>query len=133
MYESPIKQYLSEIQTEMESTLLYTVKQKIGYAVDKAELIKALKYDRGQYEKGFSDGLNSDKWVSIQERLPEIGQNVLIYYPKWDGDEIQVAKLEADGMMFDICGEFNIGIGAVTHWQPLPEMPREEAKIMPED
>ena len=128
MYESPIKQYLSEIQAEMESALLYTVKQKIGYDVDKAELIKALKYDREQYEKGFSDGLNSDKWVSVQERLPEIGQNVLIYYPKWDGDEIQVAKLEADGMMFDICGEFNIGIGVVTHWQPLPEMPREEAQ-----
>ena len=65
------------------------------------------------------------QWISIKERLPEIWKSVLIYYPKWDGDEIQVAKLEADGMMFDICGEFNIGIGAVTHWMPLPERPKD--------
>ncbi len=65
------------------------------------------------------------KWISTKERLPKIGQNVLIYYPKWDGDEIQVAKLEDDGMMFDICGEFNIGTGVVTHWMPLPGSPKE--------
>lgn len=65
------------------------------------------------------------QWVSVKDRLPEIGKSVLIYYPKWDGDEIQVAKLEDDGMMFDICGEFNIGTGVVTHWMPLPEPPKE--------
>lgn len=65
------------------------------------------------------------KWISVKERLPEIGRSVLIYYPKWDGDEIQVAKLEDDEMMFDICGEFNIGTGAVTHWMPLPKPPKE--------
>lgn len=66
-----------------------------------------------------------NRWISVKDRLPEIGKSVLIYYPKWDGDEIQVAKLEDDGMMFDICGEFNIGTGAITHWMPLPEPPKE--------
>ena len=65
------------------------------------------------------------QWISVKERLPEIGRSVLIYYPKWGGDEIQVAKLEDDEMMFDICGEFNIGVGVVTHWMPLPEPPKE--------
>ncbi len=65
------------------------------------------------------------KWISVKERLPEIGKSVLIYYPKWDGDEIQTAKLKGDGMMFDICGEFNIRVGAVTHWMPLPEPPKD--------
>lgn len=65
------------------------------------------------------------QWISVNDRLPEIGKSVLIYYPKWDGDEIQVAKLDSDGMTFDICGEFNIGTGAVTHWQPLPEPPKD--------
>jgi hypothetical protein len=51
--------------------------------------------------------------------------SVLIYYPKWDGDEIQTAKLKGDGMMFDICGEFNIRVGAATHWMPLPEPPKD--------
>ena len=66
-----------------------------------------------------------DRWISVKDRLPKIGQSVLIYYPKWTGDEIQVANLEADGIMFDICGEFNIGIETVTHWQPLPEPPKD--------
>lgn len=66
-----------------------------------------------------------NKWISVKDRLPEIGKSVLIYYPKWDGDEIQVAKLEGDGMMFDICGEFNIGTGVITHWMPLPEPPKD--------
>lgn len=65
------------------------------------------------------------KWTSVNERLPESGRSVLIYFPKWDGDEIQVAKLDCDGITFDICGEFNIGTGAVTHWKPLPEPPKD--------
>ena len=65
------------------------------------------------------------QWISVKERLPEIGRSVLIYYPYWDGDEIQVAKLDDDEMMFDVCGEFNIRVGAVTHWMPLPEPPKE--------
>lgn len=66
-----------------------------------------------------------NQWISVEDRLPEIGKSVLIYYPKWDGDEIQVAKLEDDGMMFDICGEFNIGTGVITHWMPLPKPPKD--------
>lgn len=66
-----------------------------------------------------------NQWISVKDRLPEIGKSVLVYYPKWDGDEIQVAKLEDDGIMFDICGEFNIGTGAITHWMSLPEPPKE--------
>lgn len=74
----------------------------------------------------FIDNIGTvSKWISVKDRLPEIGKSVLIYYPKWDGDEIQVAKLEDDGMMFDICGEFNIGTGVVTHWMPLPQPPKE--------
>lgn len=132
MYESPITQYIGQMQAKMESELLYKVEQAVGYYIDKDELIKALSYDREQYEKGYNEGLIADKWISIKDRLPESGQNVLIFYPKWDGDEIQVAKLDEDRLMFDICGEFNIGVGVVTHWQPLPRMPRE-AIILPEE
>ena len=64
------------------------------------------------------------QWISVKDRPPEIGRSVLIYYPWWYGDEIQVAKLD-DDMLFDICGEFNIRVGAVTHWMPLPEPPKE--------
>lgn len=66
-----------------------------------------------------------DRWISVKDRLPEIGKSVLIYYPYWDGDEIQVARLEYDEMTFDVCGEFNIMVEAVTHWKPLPEPPKD--------
>lgn len=66
-----------------------------------------------------------NQWISVKDRLPEIGKSILIYYPYWDGDEIQVAKLEYDEMMFDVCGEFNIRVGAVTHWMPLPKPPKD--------
>lgn len=66
-----------------------------------------------------------NKWISVKDRLPEIEKSVLIYYPKWDGNEIQVAKLDCDGITFDICGEFNIGTGVITHWMPLPEPPKD--------
>lgn len=38
--------------------------------VDKQELIRALNYDRGQYEKGYKDGATSDRkahWITTPE------------------------------------------------------------------
>ena len=55
MYQSPIEKFYGNIQSQMieddENRLMYTVTQSIGYKVDKDELIKALQYDRQQYEK----------------------------------------------------------------------------------
>lgn len=88
-----------------------------------AETIEAMIDVVGSVEA--ADVQPAPKWISIKEQLPQIGRNVLIYYPKWDGDEIQVAKLDCVGIMFDICGEFNIGTGVITHWMPLPEPPKD--------
>ena len=58
MYESPIELIISEMHTKLveeeERRILKGV-QDIGINVDKDELIKALAYDRGQYEKGYAD------------------------------------------------------------------------------
>ena len=70
MYESPIKMIWSEpdfIQTETqkiaeeitkqrEDYITYTINQAMGCVVDKEELIKAMNYDREQYEKGYQEG-----------------------------------------------------------------------------
>ncbi len=80
MYESPIELIISEIQTklveEKERRILKGV-QNIGINVDKDELIKALAYDRGQYEKGYADRdkeivrCKDCKWyVQKQKNLP---------------------------------------------------------------
>lgn len=61
MYESPINQLVSDISTQMikkqEDHLMYEVRQSIGYDIDKDELLKALQYDRNQYNKGYNEGI----------------------------------------------------------------------------
>ena len=69
-----------------------------------------------------------NQWISVKDKLPEVGQPVLIYYPYWTGLEVQVARLEYDKLTFDICGEFNASVNKVTHWQPLPEAPETKKR-----
>lgn len=76
MWESPINMILGEMRTEMVGECLKTV-QQCGFVVDKEELTKALMYDRQQYEKGYTDGCEANKWISCEERLPETDKYVL--------------------------------------------------------
>ena len=60
MYESPITllktdPLIQRIKDETD-TMIFQGVARVGVHVDKDELIKALEYDRGQYEKGFHDG-----------------------------------------------------------------------------
>lgn len=57
-YDSPIeivKKMQEQYETDVVNNVLKCV-QSYGINVDKDELIKALKYDRQQYEKGYKDG-----------------------------------------------------------------------------
>ena len=58
MYKSPIEIKLDDIVSDaVEKVDEYIVAcvQQVGVNVDKDELIKALKFDREQYEKGWND------------------------------------------------------------------------------
>ena len=59
MYESPINllyaPFVSKVLQEQENTIVKVV-QKVCVDVDKDELVKALAYDRGQYDRGYADG-----------------------------------------------------------------------------
>ena len=67
MYEAPIE--LSIMQddgviekikmkmAEAQDNYVYECITNVGVNVDKEELIKALQYDREQYEKGYADGV----------------------------------------------------------------------------
>ena len=60
MYKSPIDVIISDIATEMikkQDEQIYKAVQNVGVNVDKHELLKALNYDRQQYDKGYRDGL----------------------------------------------------------------------------
>lgn len=57
-YESPIQQVIREAARKHEENI-YQAVLNCGIHVEKEELIKALAYDRDQYEKGYKDALAS--------------------------------------------------------------------------
>ena len=80
MYESPIKLYYDEIVqqiTEQRENELWS-KFTTQYQIDcnKDELIKALQYDRDQYEKGYRDAIEDCK-KKHNENLDQIVNKLL--------------------------------------------------------
>lgn len=66
---------------------------------------------------------HNDKWISVNERLPDDWDNYLVSLGKTTGEltyhpEHKWCWIEEDGYVTD----FN---SSVTHWQPLPEPPTE--------
>lgn len=91
MYESPIEVYIQEVldshQRQKEEAILdevFNSALRIGVDVNKEELIRALEYDRNQYQRGYNDGVEAatPKWISVEERLPKNEEPVLIA-TKW--------------------------------------------------
>lgn len=120
MYESPIEKIVKDIQKADEDHLMFTVESSIGYAVDKEELIKALQYDRKQYEKGYEDGRKANRWIPLEEEMPEEGKKVLVCFYSSAGYKVRVtARLDYNYWM---------EVGRTSDrimWMPLPELPRE--------
>lgn len=57
-YESPITIMMKQIQNQIINQAengIFKAVQDVGIFVDKDELVRALKYDRHQYEKGYHD------------------------------------------------------------------------------
>ena len=69
-YLQPIETIVGMVNTCYEDGILKSV-QKIGFNVNKEELEKALRYDRGQYQKGYSDGKEEtvDKMIEFIDRI----------------------------------------------------------------
>ena len=115
MYQSPIEIITKQMRTQFEDNVFKAI-QDYGIAVDKDELIKALKYDRDQYEKGYADGRlhRAEEWISVEERLPKQWENVLIFH----NGMVAIDFISSSGVWYDHFPE------RVTHWMPLPEAPK---------
>ena len=66
-YQSPIELIQSEMKMRVDDGIVKAV-QEVGVNVDKGELLKALAYDRDQYNKGYHDA--EPKWIPCEERTP---------------------------------------------------------------
>ena len=104
MYESPIKMIVDNIQTQMiqqeEEQLLVQVQKSLGFDIDKNELLKVLKYDRDQYEKGYKDGKNDVLNKIRTEIINMLYVDSLIFGELID---FKNGKIDAD----DVIEEFN--------------------------
>lgn len=74
-YQSPIQQYISDMSMKIENDVCTAV-QKVCTYVDKEELIKALRYDRQQYDKGYADGYSNGYEQGRKEALESIKEYV---------------------------------------------------------
>lgn len=63
-YESPIELITKSMVHELDN-LVYKAVVNCGVRVDKDQLIRALDYDRRQYEKGYKDGLHDSDTIPI--------------------------------------------------------------------
>lgn len=127
MYESPIRLLVQQLETsvrEQQEKQIFEAVQKYGVDVDRDELIKALAYDRAQYAQGYSDGrADAQRWISVEERLPEDYEDVVIIMRNGASSWYRVAYREYGGWSF---GGGRRAPDEVTHWMPLPEPPKEE-------
>lgn len=62
----------------------------------------------------------SEAWVSVEDRLPENNDNVLVFANK-TGEQIDVAFYDDESKEW--AGLNSYWITKITHWQPLPQPP----------
>lgn len=139
MYESPINQAISKISSEIkeceDNQLMYKVRQTIGYDIDKTELVRALRYDREQYEKGYADGLNANRWIPVSERLPNLDdyngsrawqKTVLItgYFSFDDTKNLFISDAFAEDVVYN-----RVHDTVIIAWMPLPQPYKESKEV----
>lgn len=124
-YKSPIETVVSELQIEQVNKLdgeILRAVQEIEITVNKEQLLKALQYDRHQYEKGYKDGYDDGyshvkKWIPAEIMRPDDSG----YYLAGIKDELNAIYIRT--VYYSTL--YGWGDVAVTHWQPLPEPPAE--------
>jgi hypothetical protein len=82
MYKSPIEVITEEMKLFYDGDVVRAV-QKHDINVDKEELLKALRYDRDQYEKGYADG----KRAALDGLVRCKDCDYCHEYTKWNGKD----------------------------------------------
>lgn len=132
MYKCPIEIIYGELQTQLErkgENMVLNAVRKMGVNVDKEELLKALQYDREQYEKGYADAKSKlqelkeqTRWIPVNENLPEEGVDVLVC-DKYGEMRITNGKYYTFNENWTPwCWDIDdFAFGKVVAWKPLPE------------
>lgn len=85
MYESPIEIMYGAVRSEIEDAVYKSV-QDVGIKVNKEELIRALMYDKQQYENGFKDGMQAALLKIAKCANAKEAGICLLYCMNWEDD-----------------------------------------------
>lgn len=71
------------------------------------------------------------EWISVKNRLPRVGKNVLIAWKNYSGENfIDIGECYKSSdkqwhfVYCDVDGTTGLDESQVTHWMPLPEPPK---------
>ena len=139
MYKPPIETNIEDIQSQFlkqQEEEVFRAVVNMGIRVDKEELIRALRYDRGQYEKGYLDGkAAAQRWIPVGERKPDF--ELQMWRKEHETEALSVLVMiksakEPTTLLYDEDGDFfavdeygDVDTYNVTHWMPVPAPPEE--------
>jgi len=90
-YQSPIEMIQGKMKMHMDDEILKAV-QDVGVVVDRNELLKALAYDRDQYNKGYHDAEPKvGKWIRTGRTNVYGGEELMCPFC---GDRVMVQNIE---------------------------------------
>lgn len=73
-------------------------------------------------QKHYRDKFEKEAWVSVEERMPRIGSEVLVYPSKWKYDTLVAQVRVYNGGNWK--PQFEDGsLKGITHWRELPSPP----------
>ena len=100
MYKPPIEVFVGQLRSNQEDHI-FEIIQDMNVSVDKEELIKARKYDRQQYEKGYQDGIKE-----TVEALDAEVESSDKYIREYDDSDAQKAYNKGLKTALSICKEY---------------------------
>lgn len=114
---------MTDYMNEQQEKILMEATRTVGISIDKEELVKAINYDRHQYEQGYDDGFkdglqegsNFIDWISCEDKMPS--PNVSVFYYGVD----PLGPVWGMGKWNPIKDKWELTIGyldksVVTHW-----------------
>lgn len=99
MYESPISltekvltDAFNAYDAAVENELTRKIRFELNIDIDKEELLKALRYDRGQYDAGYESGYNDGYDTGFHDAVEHLKNAVEEIYKKQKGENEWVSK-----------------------------------------
>lgn len=114
----------------LESWLAVFVHDDDGTDADAREMTlaipKAISALRAQEKYHIGDVTEMiENWISVEDRLPNEGANVLVYIP-FRGSHLHYVSYMESGLWYVPTMYGRSSLNDITHWMPLPQPPEVE-------